>query len=137
MVSLMKWSDDLLIHVDDIDDQHRNLFLIINRLIVHKKTNGPREELLDFLHVLVAYSQAHFRTEAQHMADAHYPLAQEHSEEHVEFTQTIQAFMRDYDKGTEDLCDKMLTFLRLWWLSHVADADQKFGEYLKEEGYVP
>jgi len=71
------------------------------------------------------------------MADSHYTLAQEHSKEHLEFTLTIQGFIRNYDKKTEGLCDEMLTFLRLWWLSHVAAADQKFGEYLKEEGYVP
>lgn len=137
MVFLIKWTDDLLIHVDEIDDQHRKLFLIINRLIVHTRTNGPREELLDLLHALEAYIQAHFRTEEHHMAKTHYPLALSHSDGHLEFTLSIQKFMGDYDRGMEDLSDKMLTFLRHWWVSHVADTDQKFGEYLKKEGYVP
>ena len=137
MLSLMKWTDDLLIHIDELDDQHRNLFLLINRLIVHKRTNGPREELLDLIQVLVAYSQTHFRAEEHHMADVHYPLALPHSKEHLEFTLNIQDFMKDYDMGVEGLSAKMLTFLRHWWVTHVGESDQKFAKHLKNEGYLP
>lgn len=137
MVSLMKWSDDLLIHIDELDDQHRNLFLLINRLIVHKRTNGPREELLDLLHVLSAFAQTHFRSEDHHMADTRYPLASEHHKEHQTFTTSIQHFMRDYEKGDEDLSDNLLLFLRGWWTVHVSESDQLFAKHLKDEGYVP
>lgn len=137
MASLMKWTDDVLIHIDEIDDQHRNLFLLINRLIVHKRTHGPQEELLDLIQVLVAYSQANLRAEELHMADTHYPLALPHSKEHLEFTANIQDFMKDYDREEEGLSAKMLTFLMHWWVTHVGTSDQKFGKHLKNEGYVP
>lgn len=137
MVSLLNWTDDLLIHIDEIDDQHRNLFLIINRLIIHKRTQGPQEDLLDLIHVLVAFAQTHFRTEDHHMADTHYPLALAHSKEHLKFTERLQAFAGDYERGSDDLSDHMLSFLRYWWTVHVAESDQKFAKHLKNEGYLP
>ncbi|MCG8472159.1 MAG: bacteriohemerythrin [Desulfobacterales bacterium] len=137
MVSLMNWSDDLLTGIEEIDDQHRNLFLLINRLILHKRTHGPRENLLDVLHVLVAYSQAHFRSEDHHMAASEYPLARSHSHEHLTFTKNINNFMIDYERGDEELSDKMLIFLRKWWVTHVAESDQMFVKHLKETGYIP
>ena len=137
MVSLIQWTDDLLIHIEEIDNQQRHLFLLINRLIVHKRNQGPREELLDLLRVLIAYAQAHFRTEENHMADTHYPLAPSHGKEHLKFTENIQEFVVDYKNQEEGLSAKMLTFLRHWWVSHVANSDQKFGRYLKKEGYLP
>ncbi len=137
MVSLMQWTDDLLIHIEEIDNQQKNLFLIINRLIVHKRTHGPREELLDLLQVLIAYARAHFRAEETHMRDTHYPLALSHGKEHLRFSENIQEFITDYTNQAAGLSDKMLTFLRHWWVSHVAHSDQNFGRYLKKEGYLP
>lgn len=137
MVSLMKWTDDLLLHIDELDDQHRHLFLLINRLIVHTRTNAPREELLSLIQALLTHTLAHFRTEENHMENAHYPLALPHSKEHLEFTHTIQEFIKDYDNGEEGLSTRMLTFLRHWWVFHVAKSDQEFGKHLKNEGYLP
>ncbi|WP_300673140.1 bacteriohemerythrin [Desulfoluna sp.] len=135
METPIEWSDDLLFHIDEIDDQHRNLFLLINRLIGHKRNHGPREELIDLLRVLVAFAQTHFRTEENHMTESHYPHALEHYEEHEEFTKCIHNFMGDYERGKEDLSDKMLTFLRHWWNTHVAKSDQTLARYLKEKGH--
>ena len=137
MVSLMNWSDELLLHIDELDDQHRNLFLLINRLIVHKRTRGPREELLDLLQVLISYSQTHFRCEDHHMAASEYPLALSHSQEHHVFIQNINEFMTDYERNNRELSDKMLTFLRKWWMNHVAGSDQKFAKHIQSVGYQP
>jgi len=137
MVSMLNWTDDMLVHIDEIDDQHRNLFLLINRLIIHKRNRGRREELLDLIRVLVAFAQTHFRTEDHHMAETRYPLAVAHSKEHLKFTERIKEFAGDYEQETEDLSDRMLSFLRFWWTVHVAESDQKFAKHLKNEGYIP
>ncbi|SCX81161.1 bacteriohemerythrin [Desulfoluna spongiiphila] len=137
MVSMLNWTDDMLVHIDEIDDQHRNLFLLINRLIIHKRNQGRREELMDLIRVLVAFAQTHFRTEDHHMAETSYPLAMVHSKEHLKFTERIKEFATDYEKGVEDLSDKMLSFLRVWWTTHVAGSDKKFATYLRNEGYIP
>ena len=137
MIPLIKWSDDLLLHVDELDDQHRNLFLIINRLIVHRSTHRPRAELMDLIQVLVVYSHTHFRTEESHMADVNYPHIIAHKKEHATFSSNLKEFLEDYSTGVEGLTAKMLTFLRHWWAFHIAKSDQKFGKFLRDEGYLP
>lgn len=123
------WTEKNEIGIPVIDEQHRGIISIINSLHYFIQ-NGHNEEIIKpTMIMLVQYTIVHFRTEEALMKKAGYPTLDKHMAMHKILTEktkelTIEVHM------TKD-SDKILQFLKRWWLTHINNEDRKYIPFLK------
>lgn len=131
MIKGPKWNDKYSVHVEEIDEQHKKLFEIINKTIDVYEARS--DNLLDVLKELVDYVGYHFNTELQYMAEYDYPGYGDHNKEHTLFTQKVVEFLDKVDVDQNALVREMIIFMKDWYVNHVLNTDQKMGKFLAEE----
>ncbi len=136
-MSEIQWNDELSVNIDEIDDQHKNLIRIINRLDDavsqghrSKKTVPPT----DVLSEMIDYLEYHFSTEEKYMIEFDYPEYDAHRAEHELFVGKVTTFTEEFRKGKKDLSNDILLFLADWYLNHIKNTDAKFGPFLIAKG---
>ena len=137
--NLIDWSDDLSVEIEEIDDQHKELLVMINRL--HGATvSGDWSKrivtLTDILMGLIDYLQYHFATEEKYMILHEYPGYEEHHKEHSQFVAEVTSFSEAFKNGTKGLSEEILSFLKEWYIRHITLSDVRFGVYLNSRGFV-
>ena len=138
-MNLIDWSDDLSVEIDEIDAQHKELLVMINRL--HGATvscDGTEriDALTDVLMGLIDYIQHHFVTEEKYMILHEYPGYETHHKEHSQFVAEVTSFSEAFQNGTKGLSEEVLSFLKEWYIRHITLSDVKFGVYLNSRGFV-
>ncbi len=90
---MLEWDDKYSVGISIIDEEHKKLFGILNKVIVAKEHNGTPEELWEVLSEMTNYAHTHFRTEETYMKEFNYPEYQDHKEEHRGFSSKIFALI--------------------------------------------
>ena len=72
-MALLSWSKQYQIGNDLIDNEHEELFRLINAFHDHWLEKRERQTITPLLNQLVAYAQLHFRHEELIMQGAEYP----------------------------------------------------------------
>ncbi|MHC4698404.1 MAG: bacteriohemerythrin [Planctomycetota bacterium] len=140
-----EWDDSYSVNVEEIDEQHRDLFQLINEMhdvvMNDRKTRGTVTSMVNELRTmaavldeLVAYAADHFSTEERCMRECCYPELAQHRKEHEDFADRIQAFKRGLDEGEAIRPHEILTFLKDWWRQHIMNVDKKYVPCLREAG---
>lgn len=139
-----EWDDSFTTHVTRIDEQHRRLIGLINRL--HDAIERSNElatmsavmnELVTATSVvneLVNYALYHFSTEEEYMSDYAFPAYAAHKQEHEQFIRRVDAFRRELEAHKGRLSIDIVEFLVEWWRSHILSSDKKCGAFLNEQG---
>ncbi len=127
----LDWTPALSVGIEEIDDQHRELFRRAERLLEGLRRGEPEEigGLLDFLH---AYVVEHFGAEEAAMREARYPGYQRHKAEHDRFIEDLLAVAADHDDegGDTEVAVRIDTWLGRWLREHVRGTDQELGRFL-------
>ncbi len=124
---LFTWSDDYSVGNTEIDNQHKKLFDIINKLFdisIGKNTSDTVDAVMGDL---VSYTNYHFKFEEEHMREIKYININRHMAEHDFFEKEIIFAKRRQvqDKSTTD--NKLVEFLSSWLIQHVTEEDRKYG----------
>ncbi len=132
----VQWSDDFLVRISPVDEQHMELLANINRLsrMIREDRLDGIEDVLDFLG---DYAQNHFRLEEDLMRRHEYPLIREHMQEHQRFLEYYTALRADIESQRHDklyLLFKIDVFLTDWLIDHTTKVDKHMGKYLLEAG---
>jgi len=132
MVLRLEWTPTISVNSEKIDNQHKNLFLIINKLITIKKEKAEPDTIFEVLRELIDYSDKHFKAEDQYMSKNNFPrlLLKAHLGEHEDYLGKMEKFVEDYGKGRETLTDEILKFLAGWWIEHVSKSDMKYARHV-------
>jgi len=70
---MLEWNDKFSVGISMIDEEHKKLFGILNKVIVVKEHNGNPEELWEVLSEMTNYALTHFKTEEAYMKECNYP----------------------------------------------------------------
>jgi len=132
----IKWSDGLSVGVKAIDDDHKHLVSIINRLFVALDTNASKDMLASVFSELEKYTVYHFDHEEQLMyaqcssfEDEAYIDA--HVKQHQHFFNDIPELKKKLlNASTKELALEVVEFLANWLLEHIVTEDLSFTEYL-------
>jgi hemerythrin len=128
------WEPKYSVHVEIIDEQHRQLFDITNQLVAAWESGS--DDAFPILKALVDYLSVHFHTENLVMMDINYPSFTSHSREHEAFNEKVGDFIRNYRAEGESLMSDMVAFLRSWVLMHTCELDQAYGKQVLKKGTV-
>ncbi|HAM97522.1 MAG TPA: hypothetical protein DCQ26_02830 [Marinilabiliales bacterium] len=124
------WRDNFSVGNQIIDDQHKKLIAIINRLYQSYMDKKQVDEISSIMKELADYTRYHFTTEENLIREKKYPFIAEHIKEHDFFIEELRNFKEQFDSSPSILTLKVMTFLQKWLKEHILVNDQKYKEYI-------
>lgn len=135
-MAFINWNDSYLLGVLSIDNQHKKIADIINRLDDAMKSGRGREILEQILFELVDFIDTHFKAEEEYMVRFGYNDYEDHRYEHESLTDEVKRFYDDFKIGMISLNTEIMNFLRNWLMDHIFVKDKKFAKFLQSQGIV-
>lgn len=129
----IQWTPALSVGVEEIDEQHRKLFDLINRATTLQADAGRFEAVSDLIREMIRYSDEHFKTEDAVMINADFPLFATHRREHQKYMEKIRAFVDSIKDERQDLMEEILDFLTGWWLEHITESDRRYARWIQNQ----
>lgn len=125
------FSDTHLLGVAEIDDQHRQLVRLVNRL--NRVVNGEVDPggVAGLFAQLFEATRLHFETEHRYMLQYAYPAMAVHDHEHQRLLDELTRMAGEATPGNELL---ILQRVKDWLLDHIQGADRQLGHYLVRQG---
>jgi hemerythrin-like metal-binding protein len=133
-VAILPWSNLYSIGVQEIDDQHRVLVGLINRLGAAAEDAANSGLVRDILASLVTYIGEHFANEERLMREYGYPNADAHIAAHGRLADRVEKMVAQQDQGMTPTLDELIIFLRQWLISHILQTDRALGMELNAKG---
>ncbi|RLD66375.1 MAG: hemerythrin [Bacteroidetes bacterium] len=127
------WNEFYELGIDKIDEQHKKLVDMINRLydaFMEGKAQEITDEILDEME---QYAYYHFKTEEDIFSEYEYPDTETHLLLHTVFFEKTSLYKEEFIAGKEDIHYKLLDYLKDWLLNHIQGADVKYVEYFKKQ----
>lgn len=130
---LIEWNEINTVNVAEIDDQHKQLLSIINRLFeMGSKTGGGN--IRKIIAELNAYAEYHFVTEEKYFELFGYENTKEHKQEHQNYRNNIAVCEKKYQDNTADAFEHLTKFLHDWWTGHVNGSDVQYSDCFNQHG---
>ncbi len=128
---MYEFTEDCMIHVEEIDNEHRRLFQMINEALeLVAKTEDVQSVANSLIKNLKDYAATHFAHEEAYMERLNDPELAEQKREHAAFAEKINAFELD-NSSPEALrasVQKLLEFLVRWLYHHILSSDMMIGK---------
>lgn len=110
-----------------IDDQHRTIVDMINKLIDLSKESYSKAEAVRAVVGFSQYADRHFLTEENLLRTLEAPLLKEHRILHQQFSDKISLHLV---RCTGRSLDDLVLFLIDWWTDHILVEDMKYKSLL-------
>lgn len=126
-MSILNWNDQLSVGIDSIDNQHRKLVALINKLDEAVALGETQDAIADTITELVNYTVYHFQHEEQLMTEAGFKAEMfvKHQHEHQEFVEKIQGIQAETQNSAHIIISKeLLDFLMNWLYHHILKTDK-------------
>ena len=125
----IQWSRWMSVGIDDLDEDHRVIVDIVNKLAEDGNRNNPDviEAILD---ELIDYTKRHFAREEAHMEQAGYPTFAAHKALHDDLSRQVEAYRERFHAQRAVIPgDEVFDFCADWLGKHILKEDTRFGEY--------
>jgi hemerythrin len=133
---IMEWTADLSVKVGEIDNQHKKLIGLINKLHDAMRAGQGKEVLEGTLQELAAYTVYHFQNEEKYMQKFSYPGYLKHKGEHAAFVKKVTDFQKDFAANRLGLTLDLMNFLRDWVNNHIKETDKQYSTLFNQKGLV-
>ena len=114
-----------------IDEQHQELFGIVDRLRRMIAEGTARNVVEALLGDLLACSERHFATEETYMSKFSYPDFSQHASEHASMLTSLQELHARFQESQQIMALMVPTFMEGWLKHHISDGDLGFVTFLK------
>jgi len=126
----IEWKDQYSVGVKGIDNQHKQLIVLINILNETSQNGALTTALLDsIISQLTHYTKYHFTYEEVLFRKYNYSETEEHINEHQNFIGEIEAFSK---MKPEEVSEKILDYLNNWLVTHILKSDMKYAELFQK-----
>jgi hemerythrin len=132
-MSLVRWKDEYLTQVVEIDDQHRRLVDLINQIYDLMRSGRDQESIAEALGEVVDYTRFHFATEEKFMEQTSYPHRDPHQAEHERLVDQIRELRRSIQDGRIVVSMNEMYFLKDWLLTHFQGPDRGLAAHLASQ----
>lgn len=135
----MQWTEDLSVGVEEIDNQHKELFRRINSLVDAIKKAECKLVIDGVIKFLEEYAIIHFTEEEGYMVRHGYPEYPQHKAQHAIYLKALadvkeQAAQPRIQGGSYELSVTTNQVVVDWIIAHIAKVDKKLGEFLRARG---
>jgi len=134
---MVKWSDSLSYGIKAMDDDHKVMIELVNRMHAIASEEKDAFDVKILLGKLAEYAILHFKREEIVMKTCNYPLFDEHTEFHHEIEMQVFELLKHKDRHFDPKeTDELLQFLSDWLFDHISTVDQTLtphvANYLEE-----
>lgn len=112
-----------------IDEDHKTLLAIANRVLELNRPNRDVEEIKQAIRELYDYVKYHFTREEEFMQNSAYPEYEDHHKKHA----AIVADMNQYLTSAHHMADILSNFRYLvnkWVVNHIMEEDKKIHVFM-------
>jgi hemerythrin len=135
-MAISQWMDELRTGVEQFDNEHAQLFRLIDDLNGALKARLGDVVIDEVLNSLEKYTNTHFLHEEEFMAHMEYPKQEEHKIEHQKFANDIAKYRLDLFQSSVGLSVSIAYYLREWLNTHIKVKDKEYGAFAKEKGLI-
>ncbi|MDW7645240.1 MAG: bacteriohemerythrin [Desulfuromonadales bacterium] len=135
MAAFMEWNDKISVGIEEIDEQHKQLLDLINRLYSAMVSGEQKLQVAkDVLNELMQYTIVHFAVEESLFRIFNYPDYEEHCAHHYKLREQVIDINRKVQSGEKMVTPELLVFLRKWLTNHIMVEDKAYAPVLLERG---
>lgn len=130
---MYEFTEDCMIHIDQIDEEHRRLFQMLNEAFAMvQETEDVSAITLSLLSNLKNYAMTHFAHEEAYMESIHDPELPLQKTEHAMFARKVNSFVPDTSspEAARKSLNDLLTYLVRWLYRHILCSDMMIGKSL-------
>jgi hemerythrin-like metal-binding protein len=120
--------------VEDLDQEHRRLFALVNELSETIGRTGKieghqkqKKELLDF-------ARLHFKSEESLMEKHGYPRLETQRKDHHDLLERLERFAGAEERRTRPRAQTAVDYLKDWLIRHTLIEDLRYREFFEERG---
>ncbi len=132
--NLVEWSDELSVGISEIDEQHKYLILLLNKL--NEAVTQEKDILLaeDIMHRLSEATKKHFIIEESLMRILEYPGYEAHKAHHRQVIKELQSLRDRMHDGQYPFDEESMKFLKTWLTTHIAEEDKPSTSFCIKRG---
>ena len=132
--NMYQFTEDCLIGVDQIDNEHRRLFELVNEvanLLMRNDVN--RSDVNTIMMELDEYAVLHFRHEEEYMMQINDPELPRQKEMHQAFVNKLREIkLGDIESGDDkETLKNIVEFTARWLFTHILSSDTMIGVFQK------
>ena len=130
--ALIKWSDTYNLGLKEIDEQHKSLLDLINKIWQSIIDRNEKDVVFGLVEELERYTLAHFAAEETFMRVTDYPDFVAHKREHQELVSRVaEEKKRAIQVGSLSL--DLMHFLRDWLVGHILVSDKAYANFTQKK----
>ncbi len=125
MKNHFSWKTEYVTGNSDVDDQHRYLFDLANKL-QESGIGDCKSVIMD----LYKYTRVHFSAEEELMAESKYSGLKDHIKLHENLITILNDISYQFDETSESR-DDLVAFFGNWIINHILNEDLRFANFLR------
>jgi hemerythrin-like metal-binding protein len=110
-----------------MDEEHKGLIALMNRVYDLNQEGASKETLLKALQDLIAAVVKHFEHEEKFIDSVKFPEATIHKALHKRLLRRMEEFMVEFNNGDGKVSNALFGFLSVWLSSHIMGSDREYG----------
>ena len=130
----IKWRETFETGISSMDEQHQELFALINKLYKVIRNHESNDAVTDVLAEMNNYTERHLLEEEALLEEYGYADLASHKELHQSYRDRVKVLLNDARDGNEDTLHETYRFLRQWWMNHIVKEDKKYTDFLESKG---
>lgn len=135
MAKFVEWTDALSVGIQEIDEQHKILIGLINRLFDETVVNKSNPHVIhDVIQELVEYTIVHFAVEESLFRIFDYPDIDAHMKLHQGLRDQVIELREKVKQGEVMVNTELLIFLKKWLENHIMHEDKRYAPHLINQG---
>lgn len=132
---IAKLDESLLTGIENIDNQHIELFNRISQFVFACSQNKGSQEIVNTINYLESYITVHFHDEELLQQESGYPEYNYHKQLHEQFVKDFIKLKKQYDGygASSYFVREVMQTLINWLKNHIGEADKDLAAYLKSK----
>ncbi|MBT3228593.1 MAG: hemerythrin family protein [Candidatus Marinimicrobia bacterium] len=127
---MFEWTSDMSIDNGFIDEDHKKLIDIANRVLLLNRPNRDAEELKRAVRELYDYVKYHFDREEALMREIQYTDTESHHQKHQSFVKEMNHYLTS-SHHMHEMLDNFQKLMHEWVIHHIMEEDRKLNNFMK------
>jgi hemerythrin len=128
ILMMVTWKEEYSIGVMEIDEQHKKLFEIVNRiqvLLSDEFITDKYDNIIEIINELKAYTIYHFKAEEEYMLKIGYKKFFSQKVSHKDFLEKMESIdLTQIDNDQNKYLNEILYFVCDWLVTHILKEDK-------------
>lgn len=126
-MTYFKWTPDFDVKVQTMNDQHKVLIDIMDKLYELNDNGANKRDIQHKLDELGAYTRKHFADEERYMDSIDFEGRDRHKIIHKHLLTELDRHTTNFKELHQSLSEDFFFFLKHWLSSHIKHIDIKYG----------